>query len=307
MVHTLAAGTVSSHRRTRPAQEKGDVMCRLWATGAAVLACLGLSGVPALAQDASPAPGVDRDVLFDVTVPVDAMPDELGKINLERQTIAPGMDARIEAGNEAIRGRVLMVDTGELIITPMADAWVWRADVSTGGPGTVAAAGEPVALVTGDVLLIPAIPSDELDPAGAVGIANPGDAETAILGFHMHQLGGVFPGWPTGMSGIGSPTIDSASAMEAVSAADTAFRMTRLAAQPGAIITPPDEALFTFYHVEDGALEQTTTGPEGTSTRSWLPGWDGTIVAMADVEQSMTVTGDGPAVLLELAVTPSDG
>jgi hypothetical protein len=281
-------------------------MRRLWAAGAAMFVCLALGGLPALAQDASPAPGViQRDVLFDVTVPVDVMPDELTKINLERQTIAPGMAGIIDAGNEAIRGRVLMVDAGELVITPMADAWVWQADDSTGGTGTVAAAGEPVALATGDILLIPAIPPDELDPAGVVGIANPGDVETVILGFHMHQSGGAFPGWPTGMSGVGSPTVSTAAAMDAVSAGDTAFRMTRLTAQPGATITPPDDALFTFYRVEEGTLEQTTTGPGGTFTGRLVPGLGATMEVLPDVERSLTVIGDKPAVLLELAVTPS--
>jgi hypothetical protein len=47
-----------------------------WAAGAAVLVCLALGGVPTLAQEASPA-GARAEVLFEITVPTEAIPDAL--------------------------------------------------------------------------------------------------------------------------------------------------------------------------------------------------------------------------------------
>lgn len=59
MAHTMDAGTVLSHWRIRPAPERGEMtMRRMRAACAAVVMCLALGGLPALAQEAGPSPSL---------------------------------------------------------------------------------------------------------------------------------------------------------------------------------------------------------------------------------------------------------
>ena len=45
------------------------------------------------------------EVLYEVTVPPEAIPDALGKIVVEEWTVAPGTDVSIPYDNEGILGR----------------------------------------------------------------------------------------------------------------------------------------------------------------------------------------------------------
>ena len=66
--------------------------------------------------------------------------------------------------NEAILGRG-MTWSGGLTVTPAYDALLWTGE-AVGGSPVIAPAGEQVALAAGDVLLLPAVPRDQLDPSG---------------------------------------------------------------------------------------------------------------------------------------------
>jgi hypothetical protein len=124
---------------------------RLSLAGTAMLVLLsGASGVM-LAQSAA-GDGGTSEVVFEIVVPPEVMPTELGKINLEQQTIEPGLDASIGVSNESMRGRAAYVSEGELLIAPMVDAWLWRGQGVTGGPPEVVAAGETAALSSGDLI-----------------------------------------------------------------------------------------------------------------------------------------------------------
>ena len=171
-------------------------MRRMWAASAAIMVCLVL-GLPALAQEASPVPAQD-EVLYEITVPPEAIPDSLGKIVVEEWTVAPGTDVSIPYDNEGILGRGMYLESGGLTVTPAYDALLWTGEAIRGGPPVIAPAAEGVALAAGDVLLLPAVPRDQLDPAAEVGIANPGTSDAQVFAFHMHWWES-FPGWPRGI------------------------------------------------------------------------------------------------------------
>ena len=159
--------------------------------------CLVLSGALALAQNASPVPAQD-EVLYEITVPPEAIPDSLGKIVVDEWTVAPGTDVSIPYDNEGILGRGMYLESGGLTVTPAYDALLWTGEAVRGGSPVIAPAAEGVALAAGDVLLLPAVPRDQLDPAAEVGIANPGTSDAQVFAFHMHWWES-FPGWPEGI------------------------------------------------------------------------------------------------------------
>ena len=129
-------------------------MRRMWAAGAAVMVGLALSGALALAQDASPA-GSQGEVLYEITVPPEAIPDSLGKIVVDEWTVAPGTDVSIPYDNEGILGRGMYLESGGLTVTPAYDALLWTGEIAQSGSPVIAPAGEGVALAAGDVCCYP--------------------------------------------------------------------------------------------------------------------------------------------------------
>ncbi len=267
-------------------------MRRMWAAGAAVMVGLALSGALALAQDASPA-GSQGEVLYEITVPPEAIPDSLGKIVVDEWTVAPGTDVSIPYDNEGILGRGMYLESGGLTVTPAYDALLWTGEIAQSGSPVIAPAGEGVALAAGDVLLLPAVPRDQLDPTAEVGIANPGTSDAQVFAFHMHWWES-FPGWPEGIRSTPGITFGLWDELTRVSGGDTTFRLTRLSAQPGEALPFPDDAVFVFDYLKSGALSDWTILGSGPTERA------------VDVERKEhIVTGDVPAEVLELAVIPT--
>ena len=249
-------------------------------------------GAPALAQDASPVPAQD-EVLYEITVPPEAIPDSLGKIVVDEWTVAPGTDVSIPYDNEGILGRGMYLESGGLTVTPAYDALLWTGEAVRGGSPVIAPAAEEVALAAGDVLLLPAVPRDQLDPTAEVGIANPGTSDAQVFAFHMHWWES-FPGWPEGIRSTPGITFGWWDELTRVSGGDTTFRLTRLSAQPGEALPFPDDAAFVFDYLKSGALSDWTILGSGPTERA------------VDVERKEhIVAGDVPAEVLELAVIPS--
>ena len=278
---------------------------RLSLVGTIILVLLGGLGGTVLTQGESAADVADTsEVLFEVVLPPEVMPTELGKINLEQQTLQPGFDASIGVSNEAMRGRAAYVAEGELRVVPMVDAWLWRAQAATGGPPEVVVAGETAVLSSGDLIYLPAVAAEELDPEAVVGLANPGAVATRFVGFHVHQIGGGFPGWPTGMSGMAVTSSNEPAALERVMAGDTVFRLSRTTYAPGTAIVPDEGAAMTLAQVESGTVEQATVGPGGEFTMRYGAGAGLPMSVPEGVERTWMALGDDPAVLLELSVIP---
>ena len=159
----MAAGTVPSHWRTRPADWRGDVMrtLRMSMVAALTLALLGSPVGTALAQgDQAGEADVSAEVVWELSIPGSALPDDFVKLVMEDWSLAPGTDtsdARASVlGNEANRGRGLIVESGELVIAPATDALLWR---DATGDAETSPAGEPMTLGVGDAMFLPAIPT----------------------------------------------------------------------------------------------------------------------------------------------------
>ena len=219
-------------------------------------------GVMSQSEEIDPA---GETVLFQVTVPADAIPAELTRIDLEMNTIEPGAEALFGRGNEAGRGRALYVVSGELVIEPMVDALVWRQDARFGGTPSIVPATEATRLLPGDLVFLRAIPPDDILDELPVGmsITNPGSEPAVTLGFHTHEkhaglptLHTIYaPQWPETMSGGAVASISGSPAMDPVQGRDLVFRLSRRAAEAGQRLPVPEEASIALYFVEDGSVK----------------------------------------------------
>ena len=77
------------------------------------------------------------------------MSDQLERINTGGLTIAPGVEVVLGTDIEPIRGRVLYLESGGLVVTPMVDSPVWLGGAALGGSPDIAPAGEAVKLEPG--------------------------------------------------------------------------------------------------------------------------------------------------------------
>ena len=281
---------------------------RLSLVGTVILVLLGGSGSVALAQDdASGQIEALSEVIWELAIPREALPDDFVKLVMEDWTLAPGTDtsdARASAlGNEANRGRGLVIESGELVITPATDALLWRGAT---GDAETSPVGEPVTLAVGDAIFLPAIPVDEVDDEAPIAFVNPGSEAVTARSFHTHQEGGTFYGYlpglmlgPWDMAGPFDPAT-----IEAMAGTDVRFRLSRMIGGPGAelpTIAPPG---FGLYFVESGNLEQVSAGPDWEDVYDWPTGRNGLLPAWEGVEQTVRVAGDEAATLLEFAAIP---
>jgi len=282
---------------------------RMSLAGTVILALLGGLGgaVVAAAQsdETGSTDGLTSEVLFEVVLPVEALPDQLGKMNTLILTVEPGVEATIGIDNEAMRGRAFYLDSGELIIEPMVDALVWRSDETHRGSPTTVEAAEPTQLAPGDLIFLPAVPFEELHPDAVVGITNPGTEPAVMMGFHTHAAGGGFPGWPRGVAAQGVAEHADPASMELVMSGETTFRLSRMTADIGTSVPIAEEALFSMIDVLDGKIERTFSGPGGENARTWFAGSGGIVKLAPDVTIDLMSVGDTPAEVLEVAVMPS--
>jgi hypothetical protein len=245
-------------------------MARLPIVGMALLMLLG-GGLPVLGDDDA----VTEDVLFEVSVPASAVPDPFLNLYFEGHTIAPGADGFIRLGVEYMRGRALYVDAGELVIAPGADALLWRQEATVDGEPEDVPAGESVSLMAGDLILLPAIPRDEVDTQASIHIANPGTETSVTYGFHM-CTGGGGPAWPEGVATIPPyyGVAMAATELAPLSSEDAVVRLTRRTLEPSAATGLDEEALFGLHRLESGAVDAsfTSTFDDKVHTLRWEPG-----------------------------------
>jgi len=277
-----------------------------------ILALLGGLGGAVVAQagdDAASTAAVTDELFFEVTIPPELLPTErLGKINLERHELSPRAEVSVGVGNEAIRGKSLYVAEGELVVTPMVDALAWRGGEAEGGTPEIAVAGRPMGLSTGDVIYLPAVPEDRLQPDATTVLANPGETTTLLLGFHAHDaaIPGNFPGWPSGFSGAAVAVATDPDDLARVMAGDTVFRLSRGRFEPGEPITPDEDAVIVLAQAESGVVNQLTVGPGGQANYKWLTGMGLSLDTSPreGLTYTWTAVGEEPLELLILSVTP---
>jgi hypothetical protein len=276
---------------------------RLSLVGTVILVLVGWSSNAVMAQEGSDNTGAVGETAWELPIPVDALPTEFVKLVVKEWTLAPGTDTTGDRtsvlGNEALRGRGIFVEGGEWLVTPASDALLWQGTV--GEPRTTPA-GEAVTLVTGDAILLPAVPHEEVEPDTPIGIANPGTEEATALSFHTHQDGGSFYGFPQGLT-LGDWDMAAAFDPDAITAfdgADIILRLSRVAGDPGATVPIPDAPTVAMYFVESGQLEQVVSGPKGDFT------WTHDIGRNFQPQHAwpVTIAGDGSASVLELAAIP---
>lgn len=281
---------------------------RLSLAGTAMLVLLGGSVGSALAQDeaADPAPA-SAEVLWELDIPSTALPDDFVKLVVEDWTVAPGVDTSDLSpsvlGNEALRGRGLVIESGELSITPATEVMLWRG--AQGDPET-RPAGETVSLGVGDAIFLPAVPDDEVEREAPLVFANPGSEPVTARSFHTHQNGGSFYGYlpgvtlgPWDMAGGFDPAT-----REAMNGADITFRLTRTTAGPGSVLPAVAAPASGLYFVEQGDVELVSRGPGGEFTFAWPAGRNGLVPSAEGVEHELHVVSEGEASMLEFAALP---
>jgi hypothetical protein len=281
---------------------------RLSLVATVILTLLGGTGGIALGQvDGSSETEAMSDVVWELAIPSEAIPDDFVKLVMEDWTLDPGIDTGGESvsvlGNEALRGRGLVIESGEVEITPATEAMVWR---GTQGDPELSVAGEPVRLGIGDAIYLPAIPDADVDKEAPMAFVNPGSEPATARSFHLHQNGGSFYGY---LPGITLGPWDMAGGFdtttrEAMNGVDILLRLTRMTGAPGASMPAVAAPAFGLYFVEDGHVEQVTSGPGGEWVYDWPAGQNGLLPRAEGVEASLRVTGDGEATLFEFAAIP---
>jgi hypothetical protein len=258
----------------------------------------GLGGA-VVAQDDPVTVDAVSETAWELPIPVDALPTEFVKLVVEEWTLAPGTDTTGDRasvlGNEALRGRGLVVEGGEWLVTPATDALLWQGTV---GEPEITPAGEALTLVVGDAIFLPAVPDEAVEPEASIGIANPGTEEATALSFHTHQEGGSFYGFPQGLT-LGDWDMAAPfdpDAITAFDAADIILRLSRITAAPGTSMTLPDGAILALYHVE--------TGEAGYLVDDTSLPWSRGQGVVSRPDEAVVVTGADPAVLFELAAIP---
>jgi hypothetical protein len=282
---------------------------RLSLAGTVILMLLGGAGSMVAAQDdASGETEAMSDVVWELAIPSEAIPDDFVKLVMEDWTLDPGIDTGGEyvsvLGNEALRGRGLVIESGEVEITPATEAMLWR---GAQGDPELSVAGEPVRLGIGDAIYLPAIPDADVDKEAPMAFANPGSEPATARSFHLHQNGGSFYGY---LPGITLGPWDMAGGFddtthEAMNGVDILLRLTRMTGAPGASMPAAAAPAFGLYFVEDGDVEEVTSGPGGEFVYDWPAGQNGLLPPRTEgVEAGLRVTGDGEATLFEFAAIP---
>jgi hypothetical protein len=281
---------------------------RLSLVGTVVLVLLGGTGGAALAQDeVSGETEAMSDVVWELAIPNEAIPDDFVKLIMEDWTLDPGIDTSGDPtsvlGNEALRGRGLVIESGEVEVTPATQAMLWR---GAEGDPELSVAGEPVRLGSGDAIYLPAIPDADVDKAAPMAFVNPGTEPATARSFHLHQNEGSFYGYLPGIT-LGPWDMAGgfdATTHEAMNGVDILLRLTRMTGAPGASMPAAAAPAFGLYFVEDGHVELVTSGPGGEFVFDWPVGQNGLLPRTEGVEASLRVGGEGEATVFEFAAIP---
>lgn len=257
----------------------------------------------ASAQEATPAPtSLERQTLVEMTISPDQMPEELAKLGFDRHTVMPGVVAEFDQADEGIRGRTMYLESGTLVVEPLVPSPVWRNGSPIGSDPELAQPGEKVRLEVGDSMYLPAMREDEFGPDDRIRISNPGTEPAVQIGVHLHENPGTFSP-PSGYSYSNGAVAALSAELEQVTAGDTMFRLSRMTADPGAILPFPEGAVTVFYQVDAGELSNAIKGSSDRPQR--VPAGMATVANSMALNQEISVTSEEPAQIVELAVFPS--
>jgi hypothetical protein len=255
------------------------------------------SGNVAAPSDPPESGDLARETLFGLTIPHEMLPDRLEHVRVGRYVWAAGADSLIDPTDPSWQGRAILVESGELLVTPAIDGLMWHGG---GGPAEIAPALEADSLSTGEAIYLPPMGASTTGKTGMLRIANPGSEDATALTL---QMGPSIPmsGLPAGLTTDAWHTrLVWTEAMDSIGGHDALIRASRISAGPGSSMSMPEGAVVAFYHVEEGEAGYLV----GDSPLPWARGHG--IVSLPD--EAVVVTGAGPAILLELTVGPvADG
>jgi hypothetical protein len=285
-------------------------MRKLWAASAAIVVCLAIGAMPALAQEApSPAPssaGLTIEPLFDVTLGAEALPQELSGVLVFRKVYPADQEISYGGGFIPPNTFVRYVESGSLGLRPHSEMTV-ICDASTEAVVEGVAAESEATVEPGDVFVLADVPYDEYgkDALGTMWHEGTGDAQ--VVGFAIREPSRCCSMSHSGMLSPWHATL-AGDKLEAMIGQPITVTMRRLHLEPGATLPQAGQDP-TMWLVEEGGVtvralpsepdgeEMTAEFPAGSSfSDRTLPGAD-----------SLTVTniGSEPASLLETVIEPA--
>jgi len=285
-------------------------MRRLCAAGAAIVMCLALGGLPALAQDASPSAtsdaGMTIEPLFEIGLGADALPKELSGVLVFRK-IYPA-DQEISYGADFIppNAFVRYVESGSLGLKPHSEMMVIR-DASTAPLVEDVAAESETTVEPGDVFALVDVPYDEYgkDALGTMWHAGTEDAQ--VVGFAIRESSRCCAMSHSGMRSPWYATL-AGDELKAMIGQPITVTMRRLHLEPGATL-PQAGRLPTMWLVEAGGVTVTAlpSEPDGKEMSMEFAADSSFSDRTFPGTDSLTVTNTGsePATLMETVIEPA--
>lgn len=287
-------------------------MKQVLATGAVTLILLGVfaGGTVSAQSEGTPDAEATGEMLFELTVPGEALPEDIHWFNVGDVTVAAGVDVSegdesASQANESMRAVGLLVERGELLFEPTSDAFVWREAAAT---PEVAMEGATITLLPGEAIFLPAMPAAEADPEKYLHIASPGSEGALVSMFHVHTGDQHFGGYPQGVNRV-LPYVRAGypGGFAAFEGVDVLFRLTRWTGEPGAEIPLAGHPALAVYIVESGTLEETAADADGETTDAWAAGTGRVMPIVEGVERRLVVAGGEAASVVEwLAIPQAD-
>ena len=266
-------------------------------------------GVPAVAraQEATPVNAdVQREVLFSATIPAEHMPSDIITINFNQISVNAESELAYDEGYSPPHSLIEYVESGELLIRPLAETLVWRSGSSKRTVPERMVTGQDIALVAGDTFLTPQLSVAEHGSQAIGYIANPGSEPNSLLGVWLRVEGHDTTSLPSGLSVKWTISNQTRELLDELAGRETEFRLSRATVGPGQQIAFPNGALFASYQVRSGGLDWRVT-PEGKESTAlhWFEGSGNSIYPFGGTKQEVINMGEVPAVILELAVIPT--
>ena len=213
-------------------------MRRLWAAGAAIVTCLALGGLPALAQEASPSAtsdaGMTIEPLFEIDLGTDALPQELSGVLVFRKVYPVARDISYGADFIPPNTFVRYVESGSLGLKPHSDMTVIR-DASTAPVAETVVAESETTVEPGDVFALADVPYDEYGKDALGTMWHPGTEDAQVVGFAIREPSRCCAMSHSGMQSPWHATL-SGDELEAMIGQSITVTMRRRHLEPGAAL-----------------------------------------------------------------------
>lgn len=285
-------------------------MRRLWAAEAAIVMCLVLGGLPALAQEASPSATTDEGMiiepLFEIDLGADALPQELSGVLVFRK-VYPA-DREISYGADFIPPNTFVryVESGSLGLKPHSETIVIR-DASTAPLVQTVPAETETIVEPGDVFALLDVPYDEYGKDALGTMWHPGTQDAQVVGFAIRESSRCCAMSHSGMQSPWYATL-AGDELEAMIGQPITVTMRRLHLGPGATL-PQAGQLPTMWLVEEGGVTVSAllSEPDGEEMSMQFAAGSSFSDRTFPGTDSLTVTNTGgePATLLETVIEPA--